>query len=60
MMRPDVKGIPEKLEQGVKDVFTSDKYTEYLKFMGKFHNYSFNNCVLIMMQMPTARERLQE
>lgn len=54
MMRPDVKEITEKLEQGVKDVFTSDKYMEYLKFMGKFHNYSFNNCVLIMMQMPTA------
>jgi antirestriction protein ArdC len=54
MARQDVKDITAKLEQGVKDIFTSDKYTEYLNFMGKFTNYSFNNCMLIMMQMPQA------
>ena len=54
MAKNDIKEITEKLEQGVKDVFTSDKYIEYLRFMGKFTNYSVNNIILIMMQMPEA------
>ena len=45
-----LKEITERLEQGVKDLFTSEKYTEYLKTMSQFHNYSFNNTLLIAMQ----------
>lgn len=54
MARQDVKDITAKLEEGVKGIFTSDKYIEYLRFMGKFTNYSFNNCMLILMQNPQA------
>ena len=42
------------LEQGVKDVFTSENYRNYLKFFSQFHNYSFNNVIMILMQYPTA------
>lgn len=38
-----LKEITERLEQGVQELFTSERYTEYLKTMAKFHNYSFNN-----------------
>ncbi len=54
MARTDIKEITERLEKGVKEVFTSDKYIEYLDFMGKFYDYSFNNTMLIYMQMPEA------
>lgn len=54
MANKDIKEITEKLEQGVKDVFSSDKYIEYLKFMSKFYNYSVNDIILIMMQKPEA------
>lgn len=46
--------LMEKLEQGVKDVFRSDQYKEYLTVMSKFYNYSFNNVLLIAMQKPDA------
>ena len=49
-----MKEITECLEQGVKEIFTSEKYMAYLKTMAKFHHYSFNNTVLIMMQKPDA------
>lgn len=49
-----MKEITERLERGVKELFTSDRYTEYLRTMSKFHNYSFNNTVLIAMQKPEA------
>lgn len=49
-----MKEITERLEQGVKDVFTSEMYTTYLRTMAKFHNYSFNNTLLIAMQRPDA------
>ncbi len=49
-----LKEITERLEQGVKDLFTSEKYTEYLKTMSQFHNYSFNNTLLIWMQKPES------
>lgn len=35
--------ITKKLEEGVKALFDSEKYMNYLKVMSKFHNYSFNN-----------------
>ena len=45
-----MKEITEQLEQGVKELFTSEMYTEYLRTMSQFHNYSFNNTLLIAMQ----------
>lgn len=53
-MKNDIKEITAQLEQGVKEVFTSDKYIEYLRFMSKFTSYSFNNTMLIFMQKPNA------
>ena len=46
--------ITEKLEQGVHDLFESEKYKAYLSSMSKFHNYSLNNTILISMQKPDA------
>lgn len=43
-----------KLQEGVQAVFTGEKYMEYLRFMGKFHNYSINNQILIFTQCPGA------
>lgn len=50
----DIKQITARLEQGVEDVFESDKYRAYLATMGRFYNYSFGNCLLIAMQRPGA------
>ena len=49
-----VQEITEKLEQGMKELFESEKYKTYLNTMSKFHNYSFNNTMLIAMQKPDA------
>ena len=49
-----VQEITEKLEQGIKEIFESEKYKTYLNTMSKFHNYSFNNTMLIAMQKPDA------
>ena len=49
-----VQEITEKLEQGIKEFFESEKYKTYLNTMSKFHNYSFNNTMLIAMQKPDA------
>lgn len=46
--------ITDILKDGVKDVFASDKYKEYLSVMSKFHKYSFRNTLLILMQKPDA------
>ena len=46
--------IQEKLEKGVRDIFESDKYREYISTMSKFPNYSINNCILIASQKPEA------
>ena len=46
--------ILEKLEKGISDLFESETYKKYLTTMGKFHNYSFNNTLLIAMQKPDA------
>lgn len=54
MKKDDTQEILRKLEQGVKDVFSSGKFEEYLKIMSKFHNYSFNNSLMIMFQNPEA------
>ena len=49
-----VKEITDKLEAGLKELFESEKYKSYLSTMSKFHNYSFNNTLLIAMQKPEA------
>ena len=46
--------ITARIEDGIKDLFQSDKYAQYLKTMSRFHNYSFNNTMLIFMQKPNA------
>lgn len=46
--------VTEMLENGVKEVFTSERYKEYLNFVSKFYNYSHNNTLLIMLQNPEA------
>jgi len=48
------KELTDKLEAGIKDLFSSDKYKEYLKSMSHFHNYSSRNVMLIHQQMPNA------
>lgn len=49
-----IKEITDKLEQGVKDLFESDNYKNYLKTMSRFTSYSLNNTLLIAMQKPDA------
>ena len=49
-----VKEITDKLETGLKNLFNSEQYRTYLNTMAKFHNYSFNNTLLIAMQKPDA------
>ena len=50
----DMDSIMQSLESGVEELFTSNRYQEFLKTMAKFHNYSFNNTMLIAMQRPDA------
>ena len=49
-----LKEITDHLEQGITELFESERYKEYLRVMSKFHNYSFNNTLLIAMQKPDA------
>ena len=49
-----LKEITDRLEQGITELFESERYREYLRVMSKFHNYSFNNTLLIAMQKPDA------
>lgn len=46
--------ILKTLEEGVRQVFTSENYIKYLETFSKFHEYSFNNIILILMQCPQA------
>jgi|GEM_PF-1298970 len=48
------KDLTDKLEAGMKELFTSDKYKDYLTSMSHFHNYSIRNVMLIHQQMPEA------
>jgi len=52
--RSQVKEITDRLEQGMKDLFTSEKYMSYLQTMSRFHRYSTRNTLLIHMQKPDA------
>ena len=49
-----LREITEGIEQGIKELFESDKYRQYLSTMSRFHRYSVNNVTLIHMQMPGA------
>ena len=49
-----LKKLTDRLEQGIQSVFESDRYQEYLTVMGRFHSYSMNNTILIMLQKPDA------
>ena len=49
-----LKEITNRLEQGILEVFESERYKEYLRVMSKFHHYSFNNTMLIALQKPDA------
>ena len=46
--------IQQKLEDGVREIFSSEKYREYISAMSKFPRYSINNCILIASQLPEA------
>lgn len=52
--RQQVKEITDRLEAGMSELFTSDKYAEYLRTMSRFHKYSTRNTLLIHMQKPDA------
>ena len=49
-----LKEITDSIEQGIKDLFQSDRYAQYLRTMSRFHHYSVNNTMLIYMQKPGA------
>ncbi|MEQ6359520.1 ArdC family protein [Thermoanaerobacter thermohydrosulfuricus] len=53
-MNKKVKELYDKLLQGVQEVFSSEKYAEFLEFSKNFRNYSFENTVLIFAQKPDA------
>jgi len=50
----ELKELQEKINVGVTEFFTSEKYIEYLKFASQFHKYSMSNIFSILMQFPTA------
>ena len=52
--KAEMAELIDKLEQGVKEVFSSGRYENYLKVMSQFHQYSVNNTVLIWRQRPDA------
>ena len=49
-----IQELTDKLERCLTELFNSDSYKKYLSTMSKFHNYSFNNTMLIAMQKPDA------
>ena len=52
--RERLKDITDSIEAGIKELFDSDKYRQYLTTMSRFHKYSVNNQMLIYMQKPDA------
>lgn len=49
-----LKEITDSIELGIRELFESDRYTQYLRTMSRFHNYSLNNTMLIYLQKPDA------
>lgn len=54
MPQNTMKEIIDRLEKGIKEIFESERYKKYLTVMSKFHNYSYRNALLIMLQKPDA------
>ena len=52
--RERIKEIVTGIEANIQDLFQSDKFADYLRTMSRFHSYSYNNTILIHMQMPSA------
>ena len=52
--KEEMSDLFRKIDNGVKAVFESEKYKEYLRVMSKFTHYSAGNCLLIAMQKPDA------
>ena len=46
--------IMKRLEDGVRPLFETERYKEYLKTVSRFHDYSLNNTILILLQQPDA------
>lgn len=55
-IREEVNALTERLETGIQDLYTSDKYRAYLDTLSRFHNYSTRNTMLIHLQMPEASQ----
>ena len=51
-----MREIVDSIENGIKELFESDKYRQYLSTMSRFHRYSVNNTMLIYMQRPDATQ----
>lgn len=49
-----VKEITDQLEQGISELFNSERYKTWLTAMSRFHEYSLNNTLLIAFQKPDA------
>ena len=54
MKEDPIKAATKRLEQGIIDFMSSDKFREYLKVMSRFHTYSYRNSILIALQKPDA------
>lgn len=52
--RERLKEITDGIEQGIQELFQSEKYQQYLRTMSRFHRYSVNNTMLIYLQKPDA------
>ena len=52
--RERLKEITDSIEQGIQEMFQSEKYQQYLRTMSRFHRYSVNNTMLIYLQKPDA------
>ncbi|MDE7022114.1 MAG: ssDNA-binding domain-containing protein, partial [Lachnospiraceae bacterium] len=53
-LQKQMQEITDRLEKGVQEIFSGENYKKYLAAMSKFHNYSLNNLILIMLQKPDA------
>lgn len=53
-MNDAVKAAVKELEARIQNVFNSGKYEEYLRVCSRFHQYSFNKVILILLQFPEA------
>ena len=52
--KDQIKEITDSIERHIQELFNSERYRQYLRTMGQFHRYSFNNSMLIFAQRPNA------